>query len=155
MKKLAIIGLIVLCAFSIPFAAHAETYWSFGFGASSYSFGGYFGGGYYGSTCAVPYQPVVPAVPYGCSTTVVIGGPTTCAPYPYYYHPYYNNWFDGCGFYSNTYYYGGAYHPGPPPVHWYHHHHHYHYHHPHYRQRIHINNCNNCNIYGGRHRRYP
>ncbi len=167
MKRKTIIGVctIVFCLVLIPLTADAETFWSFGFGASSYSFGGYFNGGYsYGSPCVVPTVPVVPVIPvmpYGCSTTIVVGSSPFYTPHPHVCYHSYNNWFNGYYYHPYTYYYGGAYHPGPPPIHCpipYHSHHYYHYHpysyhHPYY-QRIHINHCNNCNIYG-RHRRYP
>ena len=142
MKKILPLILVALALVGIPAAGHTGTFWSFGFGISSFSGRRY---------CGVP--PVVPVVPNG-GTTIVIG--STCG-HPY--HPYYPSYYNGCGtwFQTGTYLYGGAYHPAPA-THCYnyrpYHYHRYPYH-PYRRSRIHINNCNNCNICGNTYRYYP
>jgi len=110
MKKIIVGFILVLCILLVPWAGHAGTYWNFGFGSSSYSYGGY-----YGSSC-VTYWPVVPVVPYGCTKNFVIGSPC-CAPRPRRCYRPYHAWHRGY-YHPRRYYYGGAYHPAPPPVHY-------------------------------------
>ncbi len=113
MKKIMVGFILALCVLLVPLVGHTETFWNFGFGMSSYSCGGY-----YGSSC-VTYQPVVPVmpvVPYGYSTTVVVGAPSCYVPRPWRCYCPYGGGYRGY-YHPRRYYYGGANHPAPPPVH--------------------------------------
>ena len=145
MRKYLILAILVVGVLLLPRLGFTDSFW-FGFGMSSgYGYGGgYYGGGCSGYVPVAPVIPVVPVVPYygGCSTTTIIHhGPVYC------YRPYYRNWYDnpyyGPSYRPRKYYYGGAYHPAPPPPHYYRGRRRSHRH-----PRVHINNCNNCNIYG-------
>ena len=157
MRKYLILALLLVSVLLLPRSGYSDSFW-LGFGMSS----GYgYGGGYYGGACSgyVPAVPVIPVVPYyggGCSTTTIIHhgpawgyGPV----YHYHYRPYCRNWYDNpyygpsCRYRPRKYYYGGAYHPAPPPPQYYRGRCR-----PRRRPRVHINNCNNCNIYGKRRR---
>jgi len=149
MRKIFLASFLLVSLFIIPQTGNCDGFW-FGFGMSN----GYgYGGGFFGGGCDryVPVAPVVPVVPYygGCSTTIInrYTYGYGCGPV-YHYHPYYPNWFDQP--YYGRYYYGGAYHPAPPPQRYS-----LGYYHARRRARVNINNCNKCNIYGKRYRRYP